>query len=97
MEPGDRKRQLVTTATQLAERTGYQKVTRESLAKRARCSEALITFHFGSMDRLRTAMMRHAVENSILPVIAQGLAANDPHAKKAPEDLKRRALLAAVR
>lgn len=75
-----------------SEETTYSRVTREEIAKRAGIPPTLITYHCGTMPDLRRDIMREAVRVGCLPVIAQGLAARDRHAQKAPEDLRQRAL-----
>lgn len=70
----------------------YYRVTRDQIAEKAGIPPTLITYHCGTMADLRRDIMREAVRVECLPVIAQGLAARDRHATKAPEDLRLRAL-----
>lgn len=90
----DRERQIVVEATLLAATHGYRAVTRDMVAKAVGCSTGLITHRFGTMPQLRRAVMRYAIRHAVLAVIAQGLAAGDPHARKAPDELKQKALAA---
>jgi len=87
-----RKEQMLAAALELSELLGYAKVTREDIARKIECAPALIPYHFGTMTNLRRDIMRAAIRKPSLPVIAQGLAANDPHARKAPDALKRAAV-----
>jgi hypothetical protein len=67
-------------------------VTRAAIAADAGCSSALISFYFGTMVQLRRHIMRAAIQRQNLPIIAQGLAVGDPHARRAPEALKQAAI-----
>ncbi len=92
-----RKEEIVVVALELAVTVGgYTKVTRKAVADAMGLTPPAISHHFGTMAKLQRAMMRAAVTGEVLAVIAQGLVANDPHAKKAPEGLKRQAIEAAL-
>jgi hypothetical protein len=45
------------------------------------------------MSDLRTEVMRHAIKHKNLTIVAQGLAAGDPLAKRAKPELKSAALI----
>lgn len=79
---------ILAAAVRLAETKGYTKVTRDDIALAAGCSPALVSEMFGTMVCLRRACMRAAIANEVLAVVAQGLAARDPHAMKAPLALR---------
>lgn len=98
LKPTDRKTQILDAALAVAEKRGYAHVTRDEIAVEAGCAPALVSHYLGTMQNTRRDIMRAAIRNRVLPVIAQGLAAQDPHAKKAPDELKQAALdsLAAV-
>jgi AcrR family transcriptional regulator len=92
-KPDDRKYQILTAALAVAERPGgYSKLTRESIAKEVGCAEALISRYFGTMPAFKRTVIRSAILTENLAIIAQGLAAGDPHAQKADPALKARAL-----
>lgn len=86
------KEQILTVALKLAEKKGYDKITRDELADKVGCATGLINHHYGTMNQLRRDIMRHAIKERILTVVAQGLAARDPFALKANDDLKKEAL-----
>lgn len=88
----EREEEILAAAVTASEVKGYQNITREDVAKLAGCSPALITARFSTMPQLRRAIMRAAVRLEVLPIILQGIAAGDPHARKAPEELKKKAL-----
>ena len=83
--PADRKAEILTAALDVAARkNGWSSLTREAVAATANCSPASISVHFGTMIAFRRTIMREAVRTAKLPIIAQGLAAGDTHARKAP-------------
>jgi len=89
--PEQRRQQILLVAVDLAIKHGYIKLTRQQIAQQAGVTDSLVTKYFSTMPKLRRDILRYAVRNEILPVIAQGLANNDPHVKKASEALKIRA------
>lgn len=92
LKPAERKKQILDGAVEQAKRVGYQHVTRDAIAASVGVSAGLINLHFSTMTQLKRDIMRAAVKRKILSIIAQGLAAGDAHARKAPDDLKRLAL-----
>jgi AcrR family transcriptional regulator len=92
MVPEVRTRELLQAAVELARKEGYQHITREAIAAHAGVSPALISVRLGTMPAMRRSVMRAAIAGGVLEVIGQGLAARDPRALKAPEELKRRAI-----
>lgn len=87
----DRSAQLLTVGVLCAKEHGLYKITREQIANRAGVSESLIRKYFKTMDALRRAILREAVRNGVIEIVATGLAAGDPTARKAPPELKERA------
>lgn len=94
LKPAVRKAEILTAALPLASARGYANVTRNDIAAAAGISGPAVQYHFGTMTQLRTDLMRHAVKQECLRVIAQGLAAQDRHAERADAELKRRAVCA---
>lgn len=91
--PDDRKRQILTAAIKVAGRPGgWGKLTRDAVAKEAGCAEGLVSKYFGTMIAFRRSIMRAAIKDFNLSIVAQGLAAGDNVALKAEEALKRKAL-----
>jgi AcrR family transcriptional regulator len=91
-KPEVRKDAIVTAALRLAAATHYLHVQRKQIADELGVTPPALTYHFGTMEQLRRAIMRAAVEREDVTVVAQGLVAQDKHAKKAPEALRRRAI-----
>ena len=91
-DPKLRREQILNVAVSMAKRGGYHKITRDAIAENAGVSMGLVSRYFGTMTKLRRAIMRAAIVQEIPEIIAQGLANGDNHAKKAPEKLKAKAV-----
>ena len=90
--PEARKDQILIAAVELAKEVGYNKMTRDAIAIKAGVSMGLVTHYFETMTQLRRDVVRYARNNDIPEIIAQGIANQDPHAKKAPPALKEKAI-----
>lgn len=92
LRPEVRHDQILTAALKLAAKTHYSRITRDGIAERAKCSTGLITKYFTTMPQLKRAVMRAAVKQGFVPVIAQGIADRDRHALKATGKVRKEAL-----
>lgn len=92
LERNARREHILNAALTLAEKKHYTNITRDDLAVACDNSAALISHIFGTMTKLRRDIIRHAIQHENLTVIAQGLTYHDPHAQKAPKELKQKAL-----
>lgn len=92
ISPEMRKSALLNAAVELAKSQGYANVKREDIADEAGVSVSLTNHYFSNMNQLRKAIMRHAVTNEILEVIAQGITVKDPQALRASDEVKSKAL-----
>lgn len=90
--PADRKKQILEAALLVAKKRGFNNVKRKEIADRANVSEALVQHHFGTMVKLKRAVMRAACAQEIVEIVAQGLAIGDSQAKKASPTLKKSAI-----
>ena len=86
--PELRKTQILAVAVDVARKVGCHGVTRDEVAHRAGVSMGLVSKYFGTMNQLRRAIMRAAIKQEIPEIVAKGLANGDPHARKAPAELK---------
>ncbi len=82
------KKLILDMAVAHAKTDGYQNIRREKIATALNISCGLVNFHFATMLQLRRAVMRAAVDQRIPEIVAQGMAAKDPHAAKADDKLK---------
>lgn len=83
------KADILQHALDLSKKVGYRDITRDMLAKEAGTSPALISKYFGTMMKLRRAIMSAAVAQNDHAIIAQGLAAGDSKARAADMSVKR--------
>jgi AcrR family transcriptional regulator len=88
----EREVQILAAAVTAAETYGYTRFTLQQVATIAGVDKSLPIHYFGTMVKLRRKVMRAAIKRECLAVIAQGLALRDPHAQKAPDELRQRAL-----
>lgn len=79
---------ILGAAVTLASGEGYQWLTRGAVAAEAGLSPSLVSYHFGSMVELKRAVLRHAVDERLLPIVAQGLADQHPIVTSASADLR---------
>jgi AcrR family transcriptional regulator len=90
-----RREQLIRAALPLAEKHGFERVTRNMVAAAAGCSASLISAYW-TAPNLQTAIMEEAVRVKCLRVIAQGLASNHPAALGAPFEVRKLAAASLV-
>lgn len=84
----ERTEALTMAGLAVAERDGWQRMTREAVAAEAGVSPALVTLRLGTVPAMRRAVMRRAVAMRVVPVVAAGLALGDKHAQKAGQELR---------
>lgn len=87
-----RKADILEHALAEAAAVGWAAMTRDGIAARAGCSAGLVSSYFGTMLELRRSVMRAAIKQGKLSILAAGLASGDANAAKAPDDLKQQAL-----
>lgn len=91
VNPKLRKEHILNVAVDVACNHGYHKLTRDAVAETAGVSMGLVSRYFGTMPQLKRDVMRAAIKRDIASIVAQGLAINDKHARKAPQGLKQQA------
>lgn len=84
----DRTNDILAAALRVAERDGYASLRRDAIAEEAGVTGGLVTIRLGSMEQVRRSVMRFAIKQRSMRVIAEGLAAKDRHALKAPQELR---------
>lgn len=92
LDPAVRREQILDAAIALSKTRGYTNITREAVTQAAGVSPRLLNYYYKTMNQLKRDVMRHAIKNKVLEVIAQGLLAKDPHALKIPDSLKKLAV-----
>ena len=86
------REKILEAAYQMAVRDGFNSLTRDSIAAEAETAKGAVNHHFGTVSVVRDEVMRMAIENEELSIIAQGIALGDTIAKSAPLDVRTKAL-----
>jgi len=86
LDPAARYDELLNHGVNISKTKGYDKVTREEIAKQARCTGALIHHYFKTMGNLRKQIIKKAIEIECVEIILQALAQKD--IKCIPEHLR---------
>lgn len=82
---------ILTAALRVAcRRDGLSKMTRSSIAKEAGCADGLVSRYLGSMDEIRKSVIKQAIKECVVDLVAQGVASSRIPFKKLSEDLKRK-------
>ena len=92
-----RQAQILSQATRMARDGKLYVVTAEEVAEEVGCSRPTIMHYFKSMQGLRDAVVKAAITDDNLNIIAQAIAANDPLMEKINESLRQRAVLTLAR
>lgn len=72
------KDSILVSGLTLSRKHGLMQVTRELLAEHATCSAANISYHFGSMDKVRAAIVEFALSCENLEVLTQARVLRHP-------------------
>lgn len=92
MKPDDRREQLLAAALDEAEEVGYNFVRRDDIGARVGCTGSLLCRYYKTMPQLRRAIVRAAIRQRRLAIIAEALAAKSPLVSDIPEELRAAAL-----
>lgn len=79
---------ILDAAIRVAEREGYLKMTRSDVAHEAGVANGLINHAFGTMDALRGAVMRAAIDKKNIAIVRQGLLAGKVARLELPPELR---------
>lgn len=88
----DPRQSIIEAAVRLSRTRGYHRITRDEVAASAGVGAGTVNTYFGTIAALREVVLAYAIQQGVLPIIAQGLAMGDPIARGAPEDIRIRAL-----
>lgn len=88
MNSKQRTTELLRHALTVAERDGWHCLTREAVAREANVSDGLVSARLGTMIELRRSVMRAAITQRALRVVAEGILARDKYALRAPDDVR---------
>jgi AcrR family transcriptional regulator len=88
-----RRQEILEAAVRIAEKCGgFNNLTRLNVANEASCSEALISRYFGTMPQFKHDIMRVAIKDRNLAIIAQGIGMGNHQALTIGKELKREVL-----
>lgn len=96
LKPAVRKDEILAAALQLAAESNYMTLTRNAIARAAGVSGPAVQYHFGTLAQLQNEVIRAALKQECLPVIAQGVLAKDTRIMQADEELRARAIAAVL-
>ena len=88
----DRKTEILRGGLKAAEERGYTRVTKDDVAFYTEGSASLIQYYFKTMKELRDGIIRQAIADKNLMVLAQALGSLDEVALQAPARLKNETL-----
>lgn len=92
MNGTDRKESILAAAVAAAKQHGYNNFRLVHVAALAGCSTALVIIHYKTMTQIRRDVMRAAVRDEHLDIIATGIALKDPRCRKLAPELHARAI-----
>ena len=80
--PDERRENILNAAIKLSIEIGYNKITRDKIAKLTNVTSSLIAYYYPRMSHVRNAVMNAAIEREIVEILAQGNKLNPPRALK---------------
>ncbi len=92
MKPSESKAHLLVAAVKAAEVYGYSNFNRDHISEFSGKSATLITAYYPTVKQLKRAIMRYAIHNEVLSIVAEGIVTGCQQAKKADPELKQKAL-----
>lgn len=88
----ERKADMIQKGLKIAEKIGYMNLKQSETSKKLKVSLGLLHHYFGAIKDFKIAIVKAAIKEENLIVIAQAIAAKDPLVKKLNKDLKIRAI-----
>lgn len=86
------KQKIIDVAVEHARAGSYLTIHRTEIAAEAGVAVSLVSYHFGSVEGVRDAVMQWAVDNNDHVIVAQGLVHGHPIAINAPASVRSLAL-----
>ncbi len=83
---------ILDSAIHIAKRDGFLNITRENIANHAKVSTGKVTMAYGTMVKLKRAIMRKAIKEEILSIIADGVLTKHPCIQKCDVELRTKAV-----
>lgn len=76
--PMQLKERILGAAVALAKREGLRRFVKADIARAVWCGTGSINYHFSTMDKLRVAVIDHAIKHEIVEILAQARAERHP-------------------
>lgn len=86
--PTDRQQQILDATMKIARLRGYTNVSREAISDAAGVSPALVSHYFGTMPKLKRAVIGEAIRLRDVIILVQGIANKDKRACGISDDLR---------
>ena len=83
---------ILDAALDMAKTDGFASLSRDGVATKAGVASGSVNYCFDNMQNLKNAVMKKAIENESLTIIAQGIIADNEIAINAPDALRKEAL-----
>jgi len=68
---------ILSAAVKLANDAGLFQFSRVDVANAAGVGESTVSYHFGTMPELRTAIVKHAIDHEMLKILADARAGRE--------------------
>lgn len=91
------KEHILDTAYKMAQRDGFTTITRDGVAAEAGVAMGTVNTYFGVMDALRDEVVRRAIDDKDLAILAQALMRGNAIAQTAAKKLQLAALTSIVK
>lgn len=95
-QPADRREQILAAAVQLARHQRFDTLTRSQIADAAQVAVGTVSHACGTMRAVHDGILRRAIADNVLEVIADGLASRNPIAKNETTERQRLAALSTL-
>lgn len=92
MKPEERKADILEAALRASHKHGFATVRLQDIATEAECGYGTVSLYFNTMTQMRRAVVRAAIKREDLSIIAQALGIGDATARRAPIELKEKAV-----
>lgn len=94
--PDNRRAQILGAAVQLARHQRFDTLTRAQIAEAAQVAVGTVSHACGPMRAVRDGILRRAITDNVLEVIADGLAIRNPIARNETTERQRLAALSTL-
>ncbi|ACG60336.1 hypothetical protein phiPLPE_14 [Iodobacter phage PhiPLPE] len=96
IDHNERRLSILAVSADVAKDKGLMGLRREHVADKLGIADGLISKPFGSIYKLRVALVAYAIEHELVEIVAEALVSRDSTlknaAKKAPDAFKRRVI-----